>query len=86
MARERKTVTIEFIKDLVNRRNKQSTCDAKVREGWNSVLSEVLMAANAYHGFGYLIKAHVPPGEEPGMIAHEDGTKTFPDDTRRYYY
>ena len=86
MPRKRKTVTIEFIKDLVNRRNRQSTCTEEVRDGWNSVLSEILMAANVYNGFRYLGAKEVPPGQEPGMVPHEDGTKTFPDGSRRHYY
>ena len=86
MAREKKTVTIAFIKETVNRRNRQSTCVPEIREGWNSILSEVLLACNAYHGFGYLNETQVPPGHQPGIAKGADGQNIFPDPSRRFYY
>lgn len=86
MPRKRKTVTIEFIKDLVNRRNKQSTCGPQAREAWNSLLSEILMACNVYNGFRYLAYNEVPKGHEPGIETLAHDIKVFPDDTRRFYH
>jgi hypothetical protein len=87
MPRRKKTTTIAFIKDVVNRRNRQSTCDPKVREGWNSLLEEILHANNAYEGFNYLTADKVPDGCEPGIIpSYDDGKHEFPDETRRFYY
>lgn len=90
MASKRKTVSIADLLSEVNRRNKQSTCSADVRDGWNSLLETVLHNANLYEGYGYLSQEEVPPGEKPGIDKHcRDGAPTrerFPDESRRHYY
>ena len=83
----RKTVRIAKILENVNYRNKHSTCVPGIREGWNTMLEEILMDADAYAGYGYYEKKDVPEGCEPGIIRHDDPTDNeFPDETRRFYY
>jgi hypothetical protein len=84
---KRKTFLVEALKRKVNHRNRTSTCTAAARDGWNSVLSDVLMETGNYKGFRYLTQEEVPPGYEPGGIWHEDPTKRlFPDESRREYF
>ena len=67
MGRRRKTFSIAGLLYLVNTRNRNSTCDPKVREGWNCVLESVLMEANVYDGFNYLEQKDIPWAEKPGI-------------------
>lgn len=67
----RKTADILKLIKLVNERNATSTCDPKVREGWNSLLESILHEAGVYVGFGYLYQKNLresaassPPGIE----------------------
>jgi len=78
----RKTFDIQKLKDIVNKRNALSTCEPKVREGWNSLLEEVLHQNGTYNGFCYLTE--VPSGCKPGI----DYANRFKDtdDTRRKYF
>jgi hypothetical protein len=62
-----KTVKIAEILQTVNARNEGSTCSREMRQGWNSLLESILMAAGVYIGFGYLLKTEVPVGHSPGM-------------------
>jgi len=84
----RTTIKLADLLDTVNRRNRESTCSAATRRGWNSLLEAMLHAADAYKGFGYLYADHVPEGEKPGIIWEKDGPgkHAFPDGTRRVYY
>jgi hypothetical protein len=79
-----RTIKIAKLIEMVNRSNRDSTCSAGVREGWNSLLGEVLHATDNYAGFGYLSATEVPKGEEPG-IAGTTPNCVFPDETRRRY-
>jgi hypothetical protein len=55
------------LKAMVNERNKASTCDPKVREGWNSFLEDILHKTGCYKGFGFLKPDEVPGGHAPGI-------------------
>jgi hypothetical protein len=84
---KRKTFPVDLLKRKVNNRNKTSTCYADARNGWNSVLEDVLMATGNYNGYRYLKVGEVPPGQLPGMVWHDDPEKrTFPDPSRREYH
>ena len=97
MARRTTADIVDLIEE-VNRRNRLSTCDAKIREGWNSLLEHVLQKADMYAGFGHINETQMKqnghninknlPAQLPGVIMnYEDGSKNpFPDDTRRFYY
>jgi hypothetical protein len=93
----RKTIAIEDLKTLVNGRNQKSTCEPKVRQGWNSLLSDALHATGNYRGFGYLTPDKVPEGEKPGIKEnrgahpHAIGNNNVDafegtDETRRVYF
>ena len=75
MARKRKTISVEQLKDEVSRRNKESTCDPQVREGWNALLEEVLHSTGNYRGFGYW-----------NLKVNKNDVPYVPDETRRFYY
>ena len=82
----RKTVDISDLITEVNQRNRVSTCDAKVRMGWNDLLETVLMRADRYRGFRYLNDGEVPPGQLAGIMRAEDPKDNlYPDETRREY-
>jgi len=84
---KRKTFSVEALKRKVNHRNKESTCVAATRDGWNSVLEDVLLETGNYNGFRYLKQEEVPPGRLPGIVWHEDPKKRlFPDEGRREYF
>jgi hypothetical protein len=82
----RKTVDIAKLVDMVNRRNKLSTCSADLRHGWNSLMEEVLGITDTYAGFGYLTAEEVPEGCSPGIRKSEVFGNEFPDESRRIYY
>jgi hypothetical protein len=88
---KRTTVDVKALVEEVNYRNRESTCSAEVRDGWNSLLEEVLMSTKNYAGFGWLSAKEVPAGERPGIVWSGEGTDnigtpSFPDDSRRVYY
>jgi hypothetical protein len=95
----RKTIEIRKIVELVNRRNKLSTCNPSVsnpsvRRGWNSLLEEILHQSGCYEGFNYYSKKDLGEVIRPGIRLGEDGLvhpdikERFrdTDDTRRFYY
>ena len=89
----RKTLKIRTIIELVNLRNRESTYDPEMRQGWNSLLEAILHDADAYAGFGYYSSEELPEGIRPGIRYEgkhpaEDYAERFRDcdDTRRYYY
>jgi hypothetical protein len=84
----RKTVKIETLLRMVNYRNRNSTCEAEIRRGWNSLASEVLHNADVYAGFRYLDESEVPEKQPPGIIRDETpgGGITFPDDSRIKFF
>ena len=81
----RKTTRIVSLIKYVNRRNEWSTCPSDVRNGWNTLLEQILHSSGNYAGFRYLQVSEVPPGEQPG-IQIVDGVNTYPDESRRQYY
>jgi hypothetical protein len=81
----RKTFKLRRLVEMVNRRNRNYTCSPDMREGWNSLLEEVLLNNDNYAGFCYLTAKEVPEGQLPGVERNGYDTQ-FPDDTRRIYY
>ena len=69
--KSRKTVKLKEIVDLVNERNKKSTCDPKTRQGWNSLLEQLLMQADNYQGFRLLEQNEVPENHKPAKLTKE---------------
>ncbi len=91
MPRPRKTVELRELVKWVNERNVTSTCDPKVREGWNSFLNSLLMEADAYAGFGFLRSYELTgeaEGKPPGIIYDTSGNNQhqFPDETRIRFF
>ena len=82
----RPSKSIAYALHEVNRRNRLSTCDPKVREGWNALLESLLLKSNCYEGYGYLKQVQVPYGELPGYKEVEAGEGfEYPDKTRVTY-
>ena len=65
MARSKKTIRVEEIIKMVNRKNIHSTCNEKVRDGWNDLLEEILYVTNNYNGFRYLQSQELGKTIEP---------------------
>tara|TARA_Y100000034_G_scaffold133175_1_gene197975 strand:+ start:92 stop:352 length:261 start_codon:yes stop_codon:yes gene_type:complete len=86
MVRQRKTFDVERLKQVINRRNENSTCDASIRDGWNSILETILFESGNYHGYKYLHEESVPVGEIAGIDLDDDGNTIFPDPSRRKYF
>lgn len=83
----RKTFEVSRLVEMVNGRNRQSTCSPDMREGWNSLLESVLINTDTYAGFGYLTLLEVPQGQLPGIeYGRENEPPEFPDESRRIYY
>jgi hypothetical protein len=87
----RKTVSVRKLIESVNQLNRSTAVSPEMREGWNTLLEQVLSEANAHAGFNYYSaeqlaaeKIYQPPGV---IINHEDPSKNqFPDVSRRFYY
>ena len=88
MTTKKKTFKVEDLIIKVNRLNSLSTCDKETRNGWNTLLEEVLRDCNVYEGFGYFSKLEVPVDQTPGVRIDHQGRHYFDntDYTRRYYY
>lgn len=82
----RKTIEVKNILGEVNRLNQKSTCSSDTRAGWNDLLEIILRTTGNYKGFGYLLVSAVPDGCLPGTIFNEVDGRTFPDESRRFYY
>ena len=83
----RKTLRLRELVEWVNERNATSTCEPAVREGWNALANSMLMAADAYAGFGYLTAGELrgnARGQLPGIVPDTTGNDrhSFPDETR----
>jgi hypothetical protein len=63
----RKTFSIAKLLHSVNKKNENSTCSSMMRQGWNALLSEILIDADVYAGFNYLNDTEVPVGQRPGI-------------------
>lgn len=88
----RKTFDVAELLYIVNRRNRYSTCDAGQRDGWNSLLEDVLHKTGNYEGFNYLHSHEVFAGQRPGIrgpvTVEQSMEERFRDcdDSRRIYY
>ena len=83
---KKKTFRLADLVDKVNERNRLSTCSPEVRKGWNSLCESLLLESDVYAGFNYLSEKDVPKGHEPGIRTDEQGNKTFPDESRVFFY
>jgi hypothetical protein len=81
----RKTIKVVELVELVNQRNRVSTCAAGIRAGWNAILEEVLHKTDGYNGYRYLSAGEVPKGQAPGILPEDTGF-IFPDESRRNYF
>lgn len=78
------TVPLERLIEFVNTRNRVSGAPYHTkqhREGWNGLLTQVLVDARVYDGYTYLTDAEVPPGELPGQRGVAPDIRII-DDTR----
>jgi hypothetical protein len=85
----RKTVSVDFVRDTVNKALATGYCGADVREGMRAVLCEVLHSTGNYRGFRCLTESEVPLGHKPGIrwVDHDDKFDfTDTDDTRVHYF
>lgn len=86
----RKTVSVDYLRDTVNKALATSTCGREAREGMDAMLCDVLHSTGNYRGFRYLVESEVPVGHQPGIRYdhNTDGWSNFSnaDDTRRHYY
>ena len=90
---KRKTVSIEFLINMVNDICKDTSADrASVRQGAMNVLETVLHSTGNYRGYRYLLKTEVVDGNPgvnyQGFLPHMDYTERFKDTdkTRVKYY
>lgn len=82
-----KTIHVETLIEIVNKRNVDSTCSRDMRIGWNCLLEQVMEETGTYAGYGYLEQNDVPKGQLPGIERASDPVDhKFPDDSRRHYY
>jgi len=94
----RKTVNVRNLIEKVNHKNKVSTCDPLVRQGWNSLLEDILHQTDNYNGFNYYYESDLAPNTTPGIRTEidkygvvtpcKDYEKRFKDtdDTRIFFY
>jgi hypothetical protein len=83
----RKTVSVDYMKDTINKRLATSYTNSDTREGMISALVEILHSTGNYNGFRYLTESEVPLGARPG-IRWVDGVPDFTntDRTRVCYH
>jgi hypothetical protein len=74
----RKTVSVDYMKDTINKLLATSYCTPDTREGMISALTEILHSTGNYKGFRYLTESEVPFGLRPG-INWVDGEPNFTD-------
>jgi hypothetical protein len=63
----RKTVKVKDLVEQINRKNKTSTCDRRVRQGWNALLEDILHTTGNYQGFNYYSDVDLADGLTPGV-------------------
>jgi hypothetical protein len=73
---KRKTFDVDSLRDDINRRLAESTCEPEVRYGMISVLETVLRETGNYYGFCYLDPVTKQPTCNVLVL----------DQSRRYYY
>jgi hypothetical protein len=89
---KRRTYDVDKIKEEGNRLLACSYGTPDYRLGVATMMEWILMRAEQYHGFRYLLGTEVPDGEKPGIIWEEDQQgRQEPnfvgaDETRRYYF
>ena len=84
MASARKTISVKRIVEIVNERNEKSTCGKEERDGWNSLLEEILMDTEQYEGFTFLTASQVPCTEKPGIHGEDRSDLTAADIANRF--
>jgi hypothetical protein len=73
---KRKTIDVQYLRDNINQRLADSTCEPEVRYGMISILENVLHETGNYKGFCYL---------DP-ITRQATGKMHVLDESRRYYY
>ncbi len=63
----RRTVRIEKLVKMINRKNKESTCDPLIRQGWNNMLESILHESGVYVGHNYYTSNHLGKNIAPGL-------------------
>lgn len=96
MAKTKKTMNVEELREHANNLLRSNAGDSNYREGVISTIEYVLHYTGNYNGFNYLFEADVPAGCKPGIrsipgqpyIAPDDYDSKFvdTDGTRRRYY
>ena len=76
----KKTFKVENLINEVNRLNVESTCDPKLRIGWNSLLETVLFETDNYKGYVLIEFKKIID-----KVGYNQETKKIVDDTRRRY-
>ena len=84
MAKGRKTIEVEAVKNKLNDMLKNGTQSKDERYGLISAIQTILMDSGNYNGFKYLDESEVPKDELPGIRPNQDFTNT--DETRRKYF
>lgn len=79
----RKTISIEALKNEVNRMLAESVQDKADREGMIAVLENVLIATDNYKGYRYLSEKEVPAFALPGIRLNDEAFKD-PDPTAKF--
>jgi hypothetical protein len=87
--RAKKTLKIDDLKRLANDVMRESPNHmATHREAVHCFVSNLLMQANAYKGFNYLVEEQMPPGLTHGIDFDESPSRDhkYPDPTRMFFY
>ena len=92
MPRAKKTVDVQAIKDKLNdllRNSRGNDPYIKgVRQGYITIVEEILMATGNYKGYRYLTAGEMNYGDEPGVSYDWEGrgVTKFLDETRISFY
>ena len=83
----KKTVSLRYVVERANKMFLNSKNDAVAeRRAVLGFVSDLLMEADVYKGFGYLTEDMVPVGCTFGVIHKEAGKHEFPDSSRVFFY
>jgi hypothetical protein len=87
MAKTRKTINVDWLREHVNMMLKTSTCDDEIRKGFCAVLECALHKANRYRGFSHIewINGGCDAWVKAGKPEFPEKYKYIGNDTRRYY-
>ena len=86
MMKQKKTFAVDSLREIVNGRNRFSTCSPEIRRGWNAILIDILYQSGNYKGFCYLKSEEIVGEASPGISRDENGKVIFPDDTRINFF